>query len=135
MSWTLGENFENLVLLDYVAWETVPDMLGAADVMLVLLEPDAGTFSAPSKTLTYLAAGRPIVGAMPLENLASRMVNESGAGVVVGPGDYAAFSDAVAAVLADRERAEAMARAARDYAERHFDIERIADEFIASVTR
>jgi glycosyltransferase involved in cell wall biosynthesis len=126
---------ENLVLLDYVPWETVPDMLGAANVMLVLLEPDAGTFSAPSKTLTYLAAGRPVVGAMPLENLASRMVERAGAGVVVAPGDYEAFSEAVAAVIADAPRAAAMARAARDYAEKHFDVDKIADEFLASVER
>lgn len=126
---------ENLVLMDYVAWDAVPDMLGAADVVLVLLEPDAGTFSAPSKTLTYLAAGRPVVGAMPGENLASRMVEQAGAGLVVAPGDYEAFAESVAALIADPQRAASMAVAAREYAEEHFDVERIADDFLATLAR
>ena len=126
---------ENLVLMDYVAWDLVPEMLGAADVALVLLERDAGTFSAPSKTLTYLAAGRPIVGAMPIENLASRVIRQSGAGLVVAPGDYEAFAEAVAGLIADPRRAASMALAARTYAEEHFDVERIADDFVATLER
>ena len=45
-------------------------MLAAADVLLVLLDASARTFSVPSKVLMYLCAGRPILGgAMPLDNL------------------------------------------------------------------
>lgn len=121
---------ENLVLIDYVAWDAVADMLGTADVLLVLLEPDAGTFSVPSKVLTYLAAGRPIVGAIPSENLASRTIEEAGAGLVATPGDHRGFVEAVARVLDEPERGAAMGHAGRDYAEKFFDIGRIADSFL-----
>jgi glycosyltransferase involved in cell wall biosynthesis len=124
---------EHLVLMDYVPWEVVPDMLGAADVVLTLLEPDAGTFSAPSKVLTYLAAGRPIVGAMPVENLAATTVAGAGAGLVVAPGDHDGFASAVAGLLADPARAAAMGSAGRAHAEEHFDIGAIAERFLAVV--
>jgi glycosyltransferase involved in cell wall biosynthesis len=121
----------NLVLLDYVAWDVVPDVLATADVLLALLEADAGTFSVPSKVLTYLAAGRPIVGAMPPENLASHTIEQAAAGVVVRPGDHDAFAAAVIGLLDDPIHAAEMGRAGRAYAEEHFAADGIADRFLA----
>jgi glycosyltransferase involved in cell wall biosynthesis len=124
---------EHLLLMDYVPWAHEPDLLGAADVVLTLLEPDAGAFSVPSKVLTYLAAGRPVVGAIPPENLAAATIEGAGAGVVVAPGDHDGFAAAVAGLLADPARAAAMGRAGRAHAEEHFDVEAIADRFLAVV--
>ncbi|HEX7135011.1 MAG TPA: glycosyltransferase family 4 protein [Iamia sp.] len=127
-----------LVLLDYVPYAELPQVLGAADVTLVLLEDEAGTFSVPSKVLAYLAAGRPVVAAMPAGNLATATVERAGAGVVTRPGDHAAFAAAVADLLADDERRAAAGAAARAYATATFDIGRIADrigEVLASAVR
>jgi glycosyltransferase involved in cell wall biosynthesis len=116
-----------LVLLDYVPYDDFPQVLGAAAVTLVLLDEDAGTFSVPSKVLAYLAAGRPVVAAMPADNLATATVERAGAGVVTRPGDHAAFAAAVADLLADDERRAAAGAAARAYAAATFDIDVIAD--------
>ncbi|HYI61145.1 MAG TPA: glycosyltransferase family 4 protein [Acidimicrobiales bacterium] len=115
-----------LVLLDYVDYETFPQLLGAADVCLVLLEAGAGTFSVPSKVLAYLAAGRPIAAAVPGANLAARIIERAGAGTVTEPGDHQAFVDSVATLLQDGERRAAGGRSARAYAEATFDIEVIS---------
>ncbi len=122
------EGLVNLTLVDFVPFETLPDLVATADVCLVLLEPTAGVFSVPSKVLAYLAAGRPVVGAMPRENLAARTVMSSGAGCVVSPGDYVAFGAAIRHTLANEERTEAGLRA-RAYALSHFAIGPIADKF------
>ena len=61
-----------LTLLPFQPYERLPEVLGSGDVLVVLLEQDAGAFSVPSKTLSYLCAGRPVVGLMPSENLAAR---------------------------------------------------------------
>ena len=76
-----------LVQLPFQPYDDLPLMLAAADVLVVLLEADAGTFSVPSKVLTYHCAGRAILGAMPAENLASRNIARVGSGVVTAPGD------------------------------------------------
>ncbi len=48
-----------LTLLPFQPYEQLPEVLGSGDVLVVLLEQDAGAFSVPSKTLSYLCAGRP----------------------------------------------------------------------------
>ena len=45
--------------------EQLAATLGSADILLGLLEPEATAFSIPSKVLSYMSAGRPIVGLMP----------------------------------------------------------------------
>jgi colanic acid biosynthesis glycosyl transferase WcaI len=124
---------EVLLLLDYVPYADLPRVLGAADVTLVLLEEAAGTFSVPSKVLAYLAAGRPVVAAMPADNLATATVERAGAGVVTRPGDHAAFAEAVADLLADAGRRAAAGAGARAYATATFDIEAIADRIGAAL--
>ena len=104
-------------------------MLGSGDVLLVLLEPDAGVFSVPSKVLTYHCAGRPILGALPHDNLAARIIGDNGSGLVVEPGDRTVSSRLRRRSSTIQQRRRAMAEAARDYAERTFDIDRITDEF------
>ena len=86
---------ENLVLLDYQPYDVLPEVLASGDVLITLLEPDAGQFSVPSKILSNLCAGRPQVVAVPAENLGARTVERSGGGVVVDPRNRAAFVDAV----------------------------------------
>jgi len=41
----------NLLLLPYEPFERMPDVMAAADVLVAILEPDAGVFSVPSKVL------------------------------------------------------------------------------------
>jgi colanic acid biosynthesis glycosyl transferase WcaI len=119
----------NLQLLSFQPYERLSDVLASADVLVVLLEEDAGTFSVPSKVLTYLTAARAILGAMPPANLAARTIVAIGAGRVVTPSDADGFVRAARGLLdapAERSRAAAAARA---HALKAFDIQRITDRF------
>ena len=123
------ESAGSLEQLPFQPYEDLPDMLATADVLMVLLEADAGGFSVPSKVLTYHCAGRAILGSMPLENLASMNIANTGSGVVVPAGDSDAFVAAAVALADDPERRVAMGEAARSYAERVFDIGSITARF------
>ncbi|QXD15886.1 glycosyltransferase family 4 protein [Rhodocaloribacter litoris] len=124
-----AHGLDNLLLFGFQPFERLPDVLGAADVLLALLEPDAGVFSVPSKVLTYLCAARPVLLAVPPENLAARIVAREEAGRVVAPGDAGAFVAAAETLLADGDLRARLGRNARAYAERTFDLERITDAF------
>ncbi len=122
---------DTLTLLPFQPFAALPDMLGAADVLLAILEPAAGVFSVPSKVLTYLCAGRPILAAMPAENLAARTIARADAGRVVAPGDARAFATAALALAGDAEARARLGANARSWTETHFDINAIADRFEA----
>lgn len=121
------ENLANLDVRGFKPFAEMPDAMAAADVLVAVLEPDAGVFSVPSKVLAYLCGARPILLAVPPENLAARIVAREGAGLVVAPDDGAGFLSAAERLMADADAREAMGRAARAYAEATFPIEAIAD--------
>jgi len=104
-------------------------VLASADVLLAVIEREASDFSVPSKILSYLCAGRPIVLSAPKENLAAMIVTESGAGRVVEPEDSVGFLEAALAFSDDPKAANAAGLAGRKYAEEHFNIGDVADRF------
>ena len=118
-----------LRILPLQPFEAFADVLGAADVLLCVIERDAGAFSVPSKVLSYLCAGRPIVLAAPAENLAARIVRDTGAGRVVDPEDTEGFVAAARAFAADPDSARRAGDAGRAYALANFDLERVTDRF------
>jgi len=125
----------NLTLLDFQPYERLPEMLASADVLLATLEVDAGAFAVPSKVLTYLCAGRPVLLAAPRQNLAAEVVERSGGGVVVEPDDAAAWIEAGRKLAEDTQSCAALGAHARQYAEANFDIEKIAGRFEAVLVK
>lgn len=121
---------DNLILLDFQAYEDLPAMLASATLVVAILEPYAGILSVPSKVLTYLCAGKPILAAIPPENLAANIIATAGAGIVIPPVDEAAFVAAARQMLEDSERLASWGRAARSRAERDFDIHAIGKRFL-----
>ena len=117
------EGVENLFVRPWVEVGELGAALAGADVLCALLEADASCFSVPSKVLSYMAAGRPVVAAMPADNLAAETIARTGAGTVVAPGDFEGLVAAARHLLADPEGAARMGRAGRGFAEQHFDLE------------
>jgi glycosyltransferase involved in cell wall biosynthesis len=117
----------NVTLSPAVPPEQVPELLAAADICLVTLRdvPLFATFI-PSKMFEYLAAGKPVVGAVTGE--AAQILREAGA-VVVPPEDARALADAVGALAADPARRAAIGRQGRAYVERFFDRADLAREY------
>jgi len=116
-------------LFPFQEYSDLPEMLGTGDILLVLLEPGAGMFSVPSKVLTYHCAGRAILGAIPPENLASRIIEQNGSGLVVAPGDTDSFVEAARQLIDEPTGRTEMSAAARSYAELTFDIVAITASF------
>jgi glycosyltransferase involved in cell wall biosynthesis len=117
----------NLVLLPLQPFSDFADMLGSADVFIAMLAEDAGEFSVPSKVLSYLCAGRPILIAAPRANLASRMIEDIHAGKVVG--SEGGLIETAEQLFRDKAASECMRDAARQYAEVSFNINSIAERF------
>jgi glycosyltransferase involved in cell wall biosynthesis len=102
-----------------------------AEVLMAVLQPDAGVFSVPSKMVSYLCAGRALLLAVPKENLAARIVSKQEAGLLVAPDDLQGFAAAAERLLSDAVLRERCGQNARAYADTHFQIDGIADKFQA----
>lgn len=110
-------------------YQAMSEVLGSADVLVCILEPDAGVFSVPSKVLSYHCAGRPLLLSVPSTNLSARIVCEQGTGLVADPGDETGFIAPARRLYENRSLRDDMGAKARRYAERNFDVNAIADRF------
>ena len=117
-------------MLPFQPAEDLPSVLSSADVLVALLEPDATKFSIPSKVLSYMAAGRPIVGLMPSDNPAAADITDCG-GMVTDPtaAGVVAAVDWLVVLADDRERQTAIGKRTRELAERKFQADDVAAKF------
>src|SRR5580692_6821458 len=117
-------------LQPFQSYERLSEVMASADVLITLLDSDAGKFAVPSKTLTYLCAGRSILMAAPEENQAAKVIRTANAGVVVSPDSPEDFVAAAQKFIDCPEDGRMYAQHARAYAEHHFNINHIADRFM-----
>jgi glycosyltransferase involved in cell wall biosynthesis len=120
---------ETLRLLGFQPYDQLPLVLASADVLLATLESDAGQFAVPSKVLSYLCAGRPLLLAAPKINLAAEIVERSSSGFVADPNRPEELVGAAQRLAADAGLRSSLATNARRYAEREFEISRLAARF------
>lgn len=125
----LERGIRNLKVLPWQPYERLPEVLATGDILTAIIEPDAGLFSVPSKILSCLCAGRPVVAAIPAGNLAARTIEKACAGLLVPPGDEAGFIAGLDRLLADGDLRARLGAAGRAYAEETFDIAKIARRF------
>ena len=121
-------------LLRFQPAELFSEVLGSGDVLVALLEPGASKFSIPSKVLSYVAAGRPVLGIMPADNPAAVDIEGVG-GYVVEP-DHDGVATAVTwleGLSSDPERMTELGGRSRELAVQRFGIEAIAKRFMAVI--
>src|SRR5947209_2861077 len=116
--------------------EDLPYLLGRADVCLTTLLPDPYFDKIVSvKTFEYLACGKPVVGALAGEG--ARVLEASGGGIVVRPGDARAMASAILELHASPERRAALGEAGRRHVAKYYSRSVIAarlEEMLTELT-
>jgi glycosyltransferase involved in cell wall biosynthesis len=87
--------------------------------------------TSPNKFFDYIAAGIPVVNNYP--GWLAGLITEYRCGIVVPPGNVAAFADALQSLAADPAGRRTMGVAARGLAEKEFARPLLADRFIATL--
>ncbi|MFZ4506900.1 MAG: glycosyltransferase family 4 protein [Fimbriimonas sp.] len=109
----------NVVFGDGAKLEDVPKMLARADITINCLQPDPYLEKIISvKMFEYMACEKPVVAALRGEG--ARVIDESGAGIVVEPGNGEQIAAAVRELLDDPERRAEMGRKGREYVIQHY---------------
>lgn len=122
-------NLSNVVFAGRHPASAMPDFYRAADALLVHLRPSSiAGLAIPTKILAYLAAGKPIVCAMP--GAAAELIRDAGAGAVVPPGDPRPLADAIGDLAArDASARAALGGNGRRYLAEHFRKKQVINEY------
>lgn len=126
---SITKKIPKLRLLPLQDIEQFAMVLASAGVFVALIERNAGVSSMPSKILSYLCAGRPIVLATPQENFSAQILRNTGAGVVLEPADTEGFLNAAKMLGGTPETKLGTLSKGRKYAEENFQLKKVASDF------
>ena len=82
---------------------------------LLSIGNEASTFSVPSKIYAYLTIGKPILGLMPITNLASKKIKKMKAGYVFKPDNIKAFLDCSKKIIKNKKLRIGFSKNAKNY--------------------
>ncbi|HID54380.1 MAG TPA: glycosyltransferase WbuB [Anaerolineae bacterium] len=106
----------NVTWLPMQLRERYPAILHASDVGLATLHADVKTPVVPSKILSIMAGGRPVIAMMNLDGDAPKLIADAEAGFALEPGNPELLAKTLGKLYEDSALCERMGRNGRDYA-------------------
>jgi len=128
------ERLDNVIFHDSVRKSELAGLMRATDVgMQILANVPAFYYgTSPNKFFDYIAAGVPVLNNYP--GWLADMIEREGCGYAVPPADPAAFADALERAAAEQNQLPVMGKRAKALAEREFDRDNMAREWVDWVT-
>ncbi len=115
-----ARGLENVRFLPSLPKNHMGEALAAASACVAILKPiDAYKTTYPNKVFDYMGAGRPVL--LAIDGVIRDLVEGSGAGLFVRPGDPDAMVQAILRLQAEPELAREMGRRGRKLVEREFN--------------
>lgn len=112
-------DLKNVIIAGEQPVDKVPHILARADVCFAAARPEPYPKKLISvKVFEYMACERPVIGSF--EGESARIVTESGAGIVVPPGDAKGLTAAIVKLQGDANLRREMGDAGRKYVEQNF---------------
>jgi len=106
-----------------------PAVLHASDVSLATLHAEVATPVVPSKILSIMAAGRPVVACLNLDGDAPRLIEEAQCGYALPPEDPEALARVMLTLYRDAALCERLGCNGRRYAEQHLSVQAAAEHY------
>lgn len=116
----------NVKIIPIQPREKYVDLLAASDVALVTLNPQVATPVVPSKILSIMSAGRPLIAAFPPAGDAPRIIKAADCGLFVPAGDQTGFAEAIRTFYNDPELRRRCGERGRKYVVENFSLKACA---------
>lgn len=120
---------DNVLLLPFQPRKSLPQMLAAADVGLVVQKKNVISFNMPSKIQVLLASGGALVASVPDNGTAARAIRQSGGGVIVPPEDPQALAMAILDLYQNPEKVKTLGYKSRQYAVEQYAFEQALNQY------
>jgi len=115
---------QNLVMLPLQSSDRFKVLLASSDVLVLNQRRGVVDSVVPSKLLTYMAAGKPILAAVHPSSTAAEIVERAACGIVVEPENPAAFVEGMIKLRQQQANLAELGARARQFAEEHFSREK-----------
>jgi len=129
-------DLSKLMILPLQPKETLPFMLAAADVLLLIQKASVTDMVIPSKLLTYMAAARPVIASVNFESETARLIRDADCGLIIPPENPRMLSEAVENLCSAPKEAARLGQNGRNHVEKYFAKESVLglyDIFLQSV--
>ncbi|MEH2254272.1 glycosyltransferase family 4 protein [Nostoc sp.] len=120
---------DNVLLLPFQPRKSLPQMLAAADVGLVVQKKNVISFNMPSKIQVLLASGGALIASVPDNGTAAKAIRQSGGGVIVPPEDPQALAIAILDLYQNPEKVKTLGYKSRQYAVEHYAFEQALNQY------
>lgn len=120
---------DNVILLPFQPRESLPEMLAAADVGLIVQKHNVVSFNMPSKTQVLLASGRPVIASVPRSGSAAKAIEKSRGGIVVEPENPEALAKQILELQKNPDQAERLGKQGRQYALERYSFEQALSQY------
>lgn len=124
-------NLNNVLFVPMVPRNVYPQVLYASSVCLATLKKAVTTPVVPSKILSIMASGKPVVTCMDTEGDAPRLVRDADCGYTLPPGDGAALAKVVRILHSDRNLGITMGANGRKYAESELSLNVATEKYLS----
>jgi glycosyltransferase involved in cell wall biosynthesis len=114
------KSLDRVTFLPFQPRTTYSELMAAADVSLVTLNPASSPYSLPSKVFGIMASGRPILAVVPLESEIAQLVQAGDCGVCVAPGQSRMLASMIMELKGDQERLSSLGHNGRVLLESQF---------------
>lgn len=120
-------DLKNLTLLPMLSYEEYKQLLDTSDISLVTLKTGVETPTVPSKIISIMAAGKPVIASMNPEGDAPKLIREADCGLVVN-GSAQELADRIMDLYRNKEARERLGRNGRRYIEQELSVQIAADK-------
>ena len=125
-----NRGLSNVIFTGTLSKSEVAELMAASDACIAILK-DIPMFRTtyPNKVFDYMAAGRPTV--LAIDGVIRKVIEDSGSGVFVPPGDDKGLEEAISRLAADPKETRVLGLRGREYVVKHFNRAEQAGEFVA----
>jgi colanic acid biosynthesis glycosyl transferase WcaI len=128
-SYVSQKQLQNISFIPFQPREKLPEVLASADISIVMLKHGIGAISLPSKILSIMASGRPIIISVDDESEAWKLIRRADAGIWVPPENPSRLAKAILTLKQDKALRNQLGKNGRIWAEKHHSPQIAAEQF------
>lgn len=124
-----NRNLKNVIFLPMQPKNEYPKILHSSDVSLATLEKEVKTPVVPSKILSIMSAGKPVLATMNLDGDAPELIKKAECGYVFEAGDSKSLANAILRLYQNEELRKKLGENGRKYIEEYLSVKTAAEKY------